>query len=119
MPASLPHRDHQGTAERVSIIVRSMGRPELHEALKSIAAQTWPDVEVVVVAASGPSHPTPARVCGHYPVRFVPGNVPRPRQTAANAGLDAATGDLIGFLDDDDIHLPLHVETLVQALRAA
>ena len=30
------------------------------------------------------------------------GSTPRSRPVAANAGLDAATGDYIGFLDDDD-----------------
>jgi tetratricopeptide (TPR) repeat protein len=106
-------------AERASIVVRSMGRPELKDALASIAAQTWPDIEVVLVAASGAGHPSPPPMCGRFPIRYVPGTVPRPRPVAANAGLDAATGGFIGFLDDDDIHLPSHVEALAKALRAA
>ncbi|MDP2253942.1 MAG: glycosyltransferase, partial [Thiobacillus sp.] len=41
----------------VSIIVRSMGRPELRLALESIAAQDYPRVEVILVDASGGTHP--------------------------------------------------------------
>ena len=106
-------------AARVSIVVRSMGRPELHDALASLAAQTWPDVEVVVVAASGPGHPAPPPTCGPHSIRFVRGDAPRLRPVAANAGLDVATGAFVGLLDDDDLYLPTHIETLVAALHAA
>ena len=102
----------------VSIVVRSMGRKVLLDALDSIASQTWPNLEVVVAAASGPTHPIPPPTCGRHPVRFVPGAVPRERPVAANAGLDAASGEFIGFLDDDDILLPAHVETLAHALQS-
>lgn len=104
---------------RVSIIVRSMGRPELREALESLAAQTAPDLEVIVVAASGSGHAPPPPRCGRHPVRFVPGEQPRLRPVAANAGLAAASGDFIGLLDDDDLLLPGHVESLVSVLDAS
>ena len=105
--------------DRVSVVVRSMGRPELHDALASLATQTWPEVEVVLVAASGPGHPAPPLTCGPHPIVFVPGATPRTRPVAANAGLRAATGAYIGLLDDDDLYLPTHIETLVAALHAA
>jgi GT2 family glycosyltransferase len=41
------------------------------------------------------------------------------RAHAANVGLDAATGELLLFLDDDDVLLPDHVAKLVAALAAA
>ena len=106
-------------AARVSIVVRSMGRPELHDALASLAAQTWPEVEVVLVAACGPGHPAPPQICGPHEIVFVPGDAPRSRPVAANAGLGAATGAFVGLLDDDDLYLPAHIETLVAALVAA
>lgn len=105
-------------AKRASIIVRSMARPELHEALASLAGQTHPDLEVVLVDATGGQHPAPPSTCGPHAVLFVGGAAPRSRPAAANAGLDAATGDYIGFLDDDDRLLPGHVSGLAAALDA-
>ena len=104
---------------RVSVIVRSTARPTLARALESIGAQDYPDVEAVVVAASGPDHPpVPARV-GRHPVVFAPSPLHLSRPDAANAGLDAATGDWITFLDDDDTLSPDHVSGLVAATRNA
>ena len=101
-----------------SIIVRSMARPELDEALASLAAQTYSHIEVVLVDATGGRHPEPPASCGPHAVRFVAGSAPRTRPVAANAGLDAASGDYIGFLDDDDRLLAGHVEGLIEALEA-
>jgi len=104
--------------KRASIIVRSMGRPELPDALASLAAQTHSNLEIVLVDATGGRHPAPPSACGPHSVLFVEGTVPRSRPVAANAGLDAATGDYIGFLDDDDWLDPAHVSVLVAALEA-
>ncbi|MFO1325462.1 MAG: glycosyltransferase [Burkholderiales bacterium] len=109
----------QAVAPRVSVIVRSMNRASLGRALAAIAQQDYPDLEVVLVAAIGAAHPVPDAMCGPFPVRFVASDVPLPRADAANAGLDAATGDWITFLDDDDAIAPDHVSGLVAALSDA
>lgn len=106
------------SAPLVSLIIRSIGREELREALASAGAQTHPSVEIVVVDATGGSHPPLPSFCGSHPVRFVPGTQRRSRPVAANAGLDAAQGDYLGFLDDDDALLPTHVSGLVATLEA-
>lgn len=104
---------------RVSVIVRSMARPSLGAALASIAAQDHPAVEVLVVAACGAAHPPVGPMCGGHPQRLVASGAPLARPAAANAGLDAATGDWITFLDDDDLLLPGHLSGLVAAHAAA
>ena len=105
-------------APRVSLIVRSVGRPELVEALASAGSQTYPRLAIVVVDATGGRHPPLPAHCGAHALTFVAGTAPRKRAAAANAGLDAADGDYVGFLDDDDLLLPTHVEGLVDALES-
>jgi tetratricopeptide (TPR) repeat protein len=103
------------SSPRVSVIIRSMGRPSLAAALDSIALQDYPDVEVVLVNALGADHPPPPATAGAHPVRFIPGEARRSRPEAANAGLDGATGEWITFLDDDDAFLAGHLSGLVEA----
>ncbi len=104
----------------VSIIVRSMNRPSLPQAVASIAQQTYPNIEVVVVNASGAGHPAPP-----YPVDRLRLQVvgPEPaaaldRSAAANLGLQTAQGAFLLFLDDDDLLAPDHIERLADALVA-
>ena len=103
----------------VSVVIRSMARASLGNALASIAAQDHPRIEALVVAACGPRHPPPPETAGPHRVRFIAGDAPRSRPQAANAGIDAAQGDWITFLDDDDLLLPTHVSGLVEAQRNA
>ncbi|HSQ81474.1 MAG TPA: glycosyltransferase [Casimicrobiaceae bacterium] len=99
----------------VSVIVRSMARPTLGAALDSIGMQDHSSVDVVVVGASGPSHPDPPDRVGMHPVRLVRSERQASRPQAANIGLAAASGEWITFLDDDDILYPDHVSSLVGA----
>jgi len=104
----------------VSILIRSMDRPTLQRALDSAAAQTWPNLEIVVVAACGEAHrPLPAQHRGR-PLRLVmAGDGARlSRPDAANLALEAANGEWVNFLDDDDELLPHHIDTLLAAPRA-
>jgi len=100
----------------VSILIRSMGRAALlQQALDSVAQQTWPAIEVVVVAAI-PNHPPLPDHCGPFPLRLLTTDQPLPRSAAANRALEAAQGDYVLFLDDDDGLEPHHVEKLAREL---
>jgi len=57
----------------------------------------------------------PATV-GAHPLRRIDAGRPLPRAAAANAGLDAAQGRQVIFLDDDDVFLPGHLSRLMSAL---
>ena len=103
----------------VSLIVRSSARMSLRAALDSIAGQDYPQLEVIVVAASGRDHPALPDRIGAHPLRLVKSDVRLSRPQAANAGLDAARGDWITFLDDDDLLLSGHVAGLAAARRNA
>jgi hypothetical protein len=106
------------TVPLVSVVVRSMDPPTLARALDSVAAQDYPAIEVVLVAACGPAHrPVDAT---RYPFRltFVASAMRLPRPRAANTGLNASAGELITFLDHDDEFLPGHLSGLAAALAA-
>ncbi len=104
---------------RVTLIIRSIDRPTLSASLDSVAIQTYPHIEVIVVNAKGGNHTDLGPSCGRFPLRLInqAGNQ-LGRSAAANAGLDAANGDLLGFLDDDDLLFPEHVANLVTALSS-
>jgi LmbE family N-acetylglucosaminyl deacetylase/GT2 family glycosyltransferase len=123
----------------ISVLVRSMDRACLPEALASVALQTHANLELVVVNASGGPHrpldflpPTlPWRVVSPPktlpPVRPEPVEGPAPtaqttdgpcgRAQAANLALAAAQGEYALFLDDDDLLEPQHLERLIAALQ--
>ncbi len=103
----------------MSVLVRSTNRTTLDRALDSVAAQTYPAVEIVLVAASGGDHPPPPDRWRGRPIRFVAWPTRLSRSAAANVALMNATGVYLNFLDDDDELLPTHLSTLVEALRAA
>lgn len=100
----------------VSVITRSMDRLTLQEALDSIANQTYPNIEVVVVNAVGAAHAKRGERCGRFPLRMVGSGGPLQRSRAANLGLDNAQGKYALFLDDDDWLAPDHIASLVAAL---
>lgn len=104
-------------APLVSVIVRSVDRPTLSEALESVAAQTYPNIEVLLVNAKGGGHSPVAHFGGRLVMRLIETGAPLSRSRAANVGLDAARGEFVAFLDDDDTIDPDHLSQLVATLR--
>ncbi|MFH1019914.1 MAG: glycosyltransferase [Pseudomonadota bacterium] len=104
----------------VSLVVRTRNRPGLlAQALASIALQDYDDIEVVVVNDGGCDVTgVAAAALGERRFRIVDLVENRGRSAAANAGLDAASGKYIGFLDDDDAIDPDHVPHLVTLQEA-
>jgi hypothetical protein len=101
----------------VSVLVRSTGRRYLSQALDSVAGQTHAPIEIVVVAAVADHPPLPAQ-SGPHALRLIETERPLRRSEAANRALDAARGDYLLFLDDDDWLMPGHVGTLLARLQA-
>jgi len=102
----------------VSVICRSMGRPELSHALQSISAQNYPNLEIVLVDASGKDLGDVSAFCAAVKLVLVADGKPRRRAAAANAGLDAASGEFLLLLDDDDWIAPAHISNLVRCLQS-
>jgi len=103
----------------VSVILRTKDRTDLlAEALASLRAQTFRDFETVLVNDGGP---LPEALLARPPgvgLRVVVPPAPGGRTRALNAGLAAARGGWVAYLDDDDVFLPGHLAAL-EAARAA
>jgi hypothetical protein len=104
--------------ERVSILIRSSARPELADALASRVAQTHRNLEVVIVNVTGRPHPRLPEPAAALDVKLVDSDRQLPRPLAANRAIDAATGDFIALLDDDDLFEPEHLERCLAVARA-
>ena len=89
------------------------GERFLAQAIESVLAQTWSPVETIVVDDG--STDRSADIARGYPVTYV-------RQehscvaAARNRGVAAAQGELVSFLDHDDVWLPRKLELQVEAL---
>ncbi len=103
----------------VSVIIRTCGRPQvLANALKSIQAQRYPAIEVVVIEDDkNISEKYIKENFSTLNVSYHCTNHKCGRCKSGNLGLALARGEYLNFLDDDDILLPNHVETLARRLE--
>ncbi len=116
MSDGAPTQRERRSPALVSVIIRTRNRPRLlAEALDSVAAQTWPAVEAVVINDGGTAVDG---IIGRFGQRLdVTHHRLDPavgRVAAANAGLERARGDWVTFLDDDDVLRPGGIEALVR-----
>ncbi|MDE2573463.1 MAG: glycosyltransferase, partial [bacterium] len=118
--AAAPPSFAAGAAPLVSIITPTFNRPQLlAQALESIAAQRYPNVESVVVNDAGSDvDQVIQRFAGRLHIRYVTHEHNRGLSAALNTGIANATGAYVGYCDDDDLLYPDHVERLVAALQA-
>jgi len=108
-------------APKVSVIVPTFNRPErLEETLRSIIGQTMRDLEILVVNDNGLDVEHVIRRCNaEVEIVYLRHRVNQGLAAARNTGLRHASGRYIAFLDDDDIFLPDHLETLVSFLEGS
>lgn len=100
----------------VSILINNYNYERfLKEAIDSALAQTYPRLEVVVVDDG--STDNSVEIIKSYGRQIIPVfKVNGGQASAFNAGFDACQGDIICFLDSDDIFYPEKVEKTVNFL---
>lgn len=102
----------------VSAIVTTHNRLELlPRALDSVAVQSYPNVELVVVDDGSEEDVAP--IVAHYKeilsVIFIRNREPKGACRARNKGIEAASGVFIAGLDDDDAWTEHRLEKLIEA----
>lgn len=107
---------------KVSIIVPVYNcEPYIEKCVNSILAQTEPDFQLILVDDG--SKDGSGRICDDYAAidkRVLVIHQENAGVSAArNAGLEAATGEYIGFVDADDFILPNMLEVLLRHIDAA
>src|SRR5579872_4074698 len=107
-------------ADHISIVIPTRNRaPMLRQALRCAKAQTWKDIEIIVVD-EGSTDDTPRMLESEFSsLRVIRHDHPMGPSAARNAAIGAASGGWVFFLDDDDLMHPHHLEDLLQASRAA
>ncbi|MGA3036855.1 MAG: glycosyltransferase family A protein [Vulcanimicrobiaceae bacterium] len=102
-------------AQRVSVITPSYNRRTLlPRALESIKRQDYPSVEMVLVNDAGEDI---ADIAERFGATLVNRDANGGHGAALNSGIERAAGEIIAFLDDDDIFFPDHLSSLVDALE--
>ena len=101
---------------RISCVITTKNRPEMTcRAIASVVAQDIPVCEIIVVDDGSTDH-TAALVAARFPeVRLLKCSGLGPG-LARNAGVDVACGEVVMFLDSDDVWLPGHVASLARTL---
>lgn len=99
----------------VSIIVRTFNRPErLRECLQCIRKQDYRPLEVVVVNDAGEDVETVIQdELDDVTYKYIAHRINLGRTAGLNTGVEAASGEYINFVDDDDGIYPHHIITLV------
>jgi len=104
-------------AERASVVVNNYNYGRfLAKSIESALGQTYPNTEVLVVDDG--STDDSREVIAGYSGRIIPVLKENGGQASAlNAGVRASRGEVVLFLDADDLLLPTAVEKAVEAFR--
>lgn len=105
----------------VTAVIPTRNRPQLvTRAVRTALSQTYPSMEVVTVV-DGPDDLTRRALAAISDERLRVITLPRPAGSAnaRNVGVEAARGEWIAFLDDDDEWLPEKTELQMKAARGS
>ncbi len=107
----------------ISVIIPTRDRPGmLRDALASVMRQTYGNWEVILVNDGGQDVSAvlaslPAGAASR--IASLELRLPQGVARARNSALPVARGEVIAFLDDDDLFLPEHLDALVEGMRGS
>jgi glycosyltransferase involved in cell wall biosynthesis len=120
-----PARGEPENTPLVSVVIPHFAQPRfVRYAIQSVVEQDYPNLEIVLVDDGTPDPDLAAEVARlaaepwTRPLRFIR-QENRYLGAARNEGTRQARGDLLVYLDDDDLLAPGYVSTLVTAITAS
>lgn len=106
--------------EKISVIIPTYKRCDgLKHAIESVLHQSYPNIEIIVVDDNVRNSPERQQVAeimkgytSHEEIKYIQQPDNKGGSAARNAGIRAATGTIIAFLDDDDQYLEHYLKLL-------
>ncbi len=107
----------------VSAIITTYNRQaHLKNAIQSVLKQSYESLELIVVDDSSPQSPESivkeTTSGSSVPVEFIEHKENKGASAARNTGIEAATGDFVAFLDDDEVWVEDKIKKQVNRLLA-
>lgn len=117
--AASPHPTLIAMSITVTVVIPTYNRPQATgRAVRSVLAQTYAIHEIIVVDdASVPAFAPVANGCTDARISVMRLDRNVGASAARQAGVDAATGDVVAFLDSDDVWLPEKLATQILVLE--
>lgn len=116
----IPARNTVAERPLASVIIPAYNAaPYIGATLDAVFKQTFPDFEVLVINDGSPDTADLEHALGPYQtkIRYIRQENLGP-SSARNAGIRAAVGKYVAFLDSDDFWLPQHLEKQVATLES-
>lgn len=106
------------TQPKVSVVIPTYNRLMLlGELIEALSRQTFQDFEVIIVNDAGESVDILKEVYPNLSIIIVEMEENSKHVHARNQALERASGELIMLIDDDDLIVPTHMETMVNAIQ--
>lgn len=109
----------------VSVIIPTYARPDnLIRAIDSVLLQTYSPIEIIVVDDNGQGTPWQIETekllqpyINNQQITYIKHEINKNGSAARNTGTRASHGEIIGYLDDDDVFLQNKIEKQVRRLE--
>lgn len=103
----------------ISVVITTFNRPDyLKSSLQSAIEQSYSACEIIVIDDNSSVDYTDVLACfKEYPIRYIKLDVSSGANAARNRGVSTAKGDVVAFLDDDDIWLSHYLEAHLSAYK--
>lgn len=105
--------------ELISVIITTYKRSDkIEDAIKSVLNQTYKNLEIIIVDDNSSEieerNLTSKIVSKYKDIKYIPNDKNLGGALSRNVGINAAKGNIISFLDDDDEYLPTRIEKMYE-----